>query len=295
MPKARRAKRKAPLTGSGGTTKASAGPSGSSSKPSATRKVIRRFHVLNKRQIQLRKLLSKRRDGLSPEARQVKEELAAIEEEINQLGGLETYQKMSVIGQGSDRGGGSEKILIAWLSEFGYPGCLGQEKMSVLEVGALKPDNFASCSSWMDVTCIDLHSRHPSIKEQDFLLLDEDENRGKWDLISLSLVVNFVPEPKDRGRMLRLAHSMLRPNQYLFLALPLPCIMNSRYCTAEHLEGLMANIFFKQVKSRWRIGGKMAYWLFQKTSPPPASDCSAFERKNVLRTGNDRNNFSILL
>lgn len=66
---------------------------------------------------------------MSPEARQVKEELAAIEEEINQLGGLETYQKMSVIGQGSDRGGGSEKILIAWLSEFGYPGCSGQEKM----------------------------------------------------------------------------------------------------------------------------------------------------------------------
>ena len=46
---------------------------------------------------------------------------------------------------------------------------------------------------------IDLHSRHPDIKEQDFLQLDEEENREKWDLISLSLVVNFVPEPKDRG------------------------------------------------------------------------------------------------
>ena len=218
MPKTRRTRRKAPVTGTSGAAKASAGPSGSSSKPSATRKVIRRFHVLNKRQIQLRKLLSKRRDGLSPEARQVKEELAAIEEEINELGGLEAYQKMSVIGQGNDRGGGSEKVLIAWLGELGYPECLGQDKMRyvlsrlaflyygqsdsscrVLEVGALKPDNFASCSSWMDVTCIDLNSRHPSIKEQDFLLLDEDENREKWDLVSLSLVVNFVPEPKDRG------------------------------------------------------------------------------------------------
>jgi 25S rRNA (adenine2142-N1)-methyltransferase len=46
---------------------------------------------------------------------------------------------------------------------------------------------------------MDLRSRHPSILEQDFLLMDEDENRGKWDIISLSLVVNFVPDPRDRG------------------------------------------------------------------------------------------------
>ena len=77
-----------------------------------------------------------------------------------------------------------------------------EPRRRVLEVGALKPDNFAFCSSWMDVTCIDLHSRHPLIQEQDFLLLDEAENREQWDLISLSLVVNFVPEPKDRGSSL---------------------------------------------------------------------------------------------
>lgn len=52
----------------------------------------------------------------------------------------------------------------------------------------------------MDVTPIDLHSRHPAIQEQDFLQMSEDDNREKWDLISLSLVVNFVPEPKDRGK-----------------------------------------------------------------------------------------------
>jgi len=46
---------------------------------------------------------------------------------------------------------------------------------------------------------MDLRSRHPSILEQDFLLMDEDEHRAKWDVVSLSLVVNFVPEPKDRG------------------------------------------------------------------------------------------------
>jgi 25S rRNA (adenine2142-N1)-methyltransferase len=65
-------------------------------------------------------------------------------------------------------------------------------------VGALKPDNYASCT-WIDNTPMDLNSRHPSIIEQDFLLLNEEENNEKWDLISLSLVLNFVPEALDRG------------------------------------------------------------------------------------------------
>ncbi|GJE86783.1 25S rRNA adenine-N(1) methyltransferase [Phanerochaete sordida] len=294
MAKIRKVKRKAPVT-SPAASGSGAGPAGSSSKPAATRKVIRRFHVLSKRQVQLRKRLGSRRDGLSADARAVKDELAAIEQELADMGGLEAYQKMSVIGQGSDRGGGSEKVLIGWLNEEGYPESLGKGKLRVLEVGALKPDNYASCSSWMNVTPIDLHSRHPAIQEQDFLLLDEDEHREQWDLISLSLVVNFVPEPKDRGRMLRLAHAMLKPEQYLFLALPLPCIMNSRYCTAEHIERLMAALSFKQVKTRWREGGKMAYWLFQKVAPAAPLDATPYEKKAVLRTGNDRNNFSIVL
>jgi 25S rRNA (adenine2142-N1)-methyltransferase len=48
---------------------------------------------------------------------------------------------------------------------------------------------------------MDLHSRHASIIQQDFLLMDEEEHRGKWDIISLSLVLNFIPEPKERGKL----------------------------------------------------------------------------------------------
>ena len=49
------------------------------------------------------------------------------------------------------------------------------------------------------MTPIDLHSQHPSIMEQDFLLMDPEEHRTQWDAISLSLVLNFVPNAKDRG------------------------------------------------------------------------------------------------
>ena len=51
---------------------------------------------------------------------------------------------------------------------------------------------------------IDLHSRHPSILEQDFLCMDQERHREAWDIISLSLVLNFVPDGKDRGTLARL-------------------------------------------------------------------------------------------
>ncbi|THH15603.1 hypothetical protein EW146_g4905 [Bondarzewia mesenterica] len=200
MPKAR--KRKTPVSFTNDH-------SSSSSKPLASRTIIRKFHVLLKRQRQLQK---------EPQNVENVQALAEIDTEIEDLGGLSAYQRMSSIGQGKDRGGGSEKILVAWLREMGWGELKGNGKHRLLEVGALKPDNYQSCSAWLDVTPIDLRSRHPSILEQDFLLIDPEENNGKWDIISLSLVVNFVPDAKDRGRMLILAHSFLRTDGVLFLA-----------------------------------------------------------------------------
>ncbi|KAI0665065.1 putative methyltransferase-domain-containing protein [Cubamyces menziesii] len=296
MPKARKNKRKIPVTVAGPSDR-TLQPSGSSSRPQATRTVIRRFHVLIKRQTQLQQQISRSR--ASDDNAAAKSELAAIEHEIEELGGLEEYQRMSAIGQDKDRGGGSEKVLIGWLRELQVPTTLKEksEKLRLLEVGALKPDNYASCSTWIDVTPIDLHSRHPSIKEQDFLLMDPVEHREKWDAISLSLVLNFVPDAHDRGRMLRLAHTMLRTSGLLFIALPLPCILNSRYLTPEHFQGLMAAVGFDQVYTRWREGGKMAYWLFRKSPAPPSStyqDLLLYQKKTIFRQGN-RNNFAVLL
>lgn len=101
MPKAR--KRKAPITGIGTTSDTN------SSKSESSRAVIRRFHVLLKQQTQLQKSIIQ---DISK-----KTELADVEREIRELGGLESYQRMSVIGQGTDRGGGSEKVLIRWLKD----------------------------------------------------------------------------------------------------------------------------------------------------------------------------------
>ncbi|OSX64938.1 hypothetical protein POSPLADRAFT_1135259 [Postia placenta MAD-698-R-SB12] len=282
MPKARKNTRKAPITHG-----EVAAPAGSSSNPAATRAVIRRFHVLLKRKAQLEK---------APGDARTAQALADVKHEIESLGGLKAYQRMSTIGQGNDRGGGSEKIFVGWLQDIGVAGSAQAEekRLRLLEVGALKPDNYASCSAWIEATPIDLRSNHPAIKEQDFLLMDEEENCAQWDLISLSLVLNFVPDAPNRGRMLRMAHSMLRPGGYVFLALPLPCIMNSRYLTSDHLEALLQTVGLSVVKTRWKEGGKMAYWLLSKSQPDDATAIKTYSKKVVLRSGK-RNNFAILL
>ena len=56
------------------------------------------------------------------------EQLQAVEDDIDNLGGLETYQRMSNIGQGNDRGGGSEKIFVGWLNELSEPQKLREDK-----------------------------------------------------------------------------------------------------------------------------------------------------------------------
>jgi 25S rRNA (adenine2142-N1)-methyltransferase len=185
---------------------------GSSSTPRTSRTVIRKFHTLLKQQ--------KSAQG---------DTLTSVNHELEKLGGLEKYQHMSSIGQGTDRGGGSEKVLIGWVKQMGWadqkhrhvrfvyteqystdltPAGLDRyytplvfSPTRLLDVGAVKPDNYHSCASWIDATPIDLHSRHPSILEQDFLCMDQERHREAWDIISLSLVLNFVPDGKDRGTL----------------------------------------------------------------------------------------------
>ena len=101
MPKAK--KRKSPIAQTSYTTP--------STNAQDCRKTINQFHILLKRRSQLENV-----QDPSPLQAQ---ELADIVQEIAHLGGLEKYQQMSVNGQKVDRGGGSEKIFIAWMKELG--------------------------------------------------------------------------------------------------------------------------------------------------------------------------------
>lgn len=89
MPKSKKRKYPVTLTDSGQ-------PSGSSSTPQSSRNLIRQFHVLLKRKAFHQK---------SGSLRTADDEIAlkAIEQEMELLGGLAAYQRMSSIGQGDDR------------------------------------------------------------------------------------------------------------------------------------------------------------------------------------------------
>ncbi|KZV94060.1 hypothetical protein EXIGLDRAFT_673417 [Exidia glandulosa HHB12029] len=281
-------KRKVPVTVKDAARKRSSIAHGATSaKPEASRAVIRRFHVLLKRKAQLE------RAALSQDAA----ELSAVQTELDGMGGLAAYQHMSNIGQGSDRGGGSEKVLIDWLRKRDLHRGRDIDKFKLLEVGALRPDNYASCSSWMDVEPIDLHARVPGVREQDFLLLDEGENDQAWDAISLSLVLNFVPDANDRGRMLMMCRNFLKSNGLLFVALPLPCVTNSRYLTIDHFKLFTSYIGLRCLEEQWKAGRKMAYFLLERVEDPlrSSAELSLFTKKRELLKGANRNNFCILL
>ncbi|RUS21232.1 putative methyltransferase-domain-containing protein [Endogone sp. FLAS-F59071] len=157
-----------------------------------TARLIRRFHVLNK------ELAKCRAAGDAGKG-------AEIEAEMESMGGLDWYQKASTLGQSKRRGGDSSKWLVGVLEEEGI-----KEKykdflpLRLLDVGALSPSNYTAHSSWIRATPIDLNPQHLEIRKQDFLKMtpptSDDE---RFDVVCLSLVVNFVGDPVDRGMYFR--------------------------------------------------------------------------------------------
>ncbi|KAI4244647.1 MAG: hypothetical protein L6R40_002851 [Gallowayella cf. fulva] len=262
-----------------------------------TRSLIRHHHTLQKN---LHSALVKS-DGATVE--HIRTQLAAS-------GGLQKYQEASIQGQSSERGGDSSKVLMEWvkdsLSESTHQGLVSHRKPRMLEVGALKVDNACSRSGMFDVTRIDLHSQHSDIRTQDFMEMslpasDTIEKDG-FDFVSLSLVVNYVGNAVERGEMLKRVSSFLRLGEHdeartlspsLFLVLPAPCVTNSRYMDEERLESIMIALGY--AKTRRKVSKKLVYylWRYKGTSLGKTQDASF--KKQEIRSGANRNNFSIIL
>ncbi|GME22873.1 Mitochondrial inner membrane translocase protein [Neofusicoccum parvum] len=131
---------------------------------------------------------------------------ADIQKRIDEQGGLKTYQVASITGQSSERGGDSSRVLVEWLRELDLPsayqkaegGAPEGRKCRLLEVGALSTDNVCSKTRYLDVERIDLHSQAPGILQQDFMERPRAKSdKDRFDIISLSLVLNYVPDAED--------------------------------------------------------------------------------------------------
>lgn len=256
----------------------------------ATKTLINAHHVLEKRRVQA-------------VAKGDVAQQAAIDKEIAALGGIEKYQQASLQGQRNDRGGDSSKVLMDWLKPSrnamkettGHP-------LRMLEVGALSTTNECSRSQLFTVERIDLNSQGDGILQQDFMqrpLPQSDSDR--FDIISLSLVLNFVPDAQGRGNMLlRTLEFLKQPEDHgaelamffpsLFLVLPAPCVTNSRYMDEARLEAIMNSLGYSKTESK--LTQKLVYYLWTRTH---AADIKGSFAKTQLRTGGTRNNFAVVL
>ncbi|KAI9672121.1 MAG: hypothetical protein M1831_001934 [Alyxoria varia] len=256
-----------------------------------TRTVIRSYHALSK--------------AHANAIRSGDQALATrIQKEIEAQGGLTSYQAASSAGQSSQRGGDSSKTLMEWLSSV-TPN-IGTGNLRMLEVGALSTSNACSRSGLFHVARIDLYSQEEGILQQNFMerpLPASDEER--FDCVSLSLVLNYVPDPVMRGEMLKRTTKFLRRPPVkdteredssgafpcIFLVLPAPCVTNSRYLDDHRLEVIMGELGYKCIQQKQ--SEKLVYSLWRKLAEPPQTYKPV--KKIGLRSGQRRNNFAIVL
>lgn len=267
----------------------------------ATRTLINDIHTLQKRKTQA----AQRGDTVAE---------AKLEADIAALGGLERYQQASLQGQRNDRGGDSSRVLMDWLkpieTDLKELAKTPDLRLRMLEVGALSTTNACSRSGFFDIARIDLNSQGEGITQQDFMQrpLPKDDTE-RFDIISLSLVLNFVPEPKGRGDMLlRTLEFLRRPNclrdgmtdglkpyfPSVFLVLPAPCVSNSRYLDQNKLNAILSSLGFQVTRAKTTL--KLVYYLLTRTvETPPLLGSGLNFTKKELRAGASRNNFAIVL
>ncbi|WPH00723.1 Hypothetical protein R9X50_00355300 [Acrodontium crateriforme] len=261
----------------------------------ATRTVINKLHQINKQLV--------RAKSAGNEA-QVKD----LQTQVDALGGLPRYQQASIQGQSIERGGDSSLVLMQWLKDAGVVGQLktSHARLKLLEVGALSIKNACATSGIFDVQRIDLHSQADGILQQDFMERPIPQTgEEKFHIISLSLVLNFVPDAEGRGEMLRRTCQFLERNQIgdgssetaathypsLFLVLPAPCVTNSRYMDEKRLTLLMAHLGYSLIQRKQTT--KLVYYLWH-WKPILELKRQGFAKTQV-NPGVTRNNFAIVL
>lgn len=223
-------------------------------------------------------------------------EINRLKHEIQEQGGLKTYQDASITGQSSERGGDSSKVLMTWLKDLKLSSNTSQP-LAMLEVGALSTQNACSRSKMFNMTWIDLNSQDPRIEQQDFMERPLPVSTAeRFDVLSLSLVLNYVPEASARGDMLRRTTQFMKktPGQQLpllFLVLPAPCVTNSRYLDQKRLEDIMASLGYHLIKVK--VSSKLFYSLWRLAEP--VVEAGKVFAKTEINPGRQRNNFCVIL
>ncbi|KAA1107066.1 hypothetical protein PGT21_001132 [Puccinia graminis f. sp. tritici] len=232
--------------------------------------------------------------------------------EQKKLGGLEAYQTASKIGGALENGGETGKWCAQTLIELGFrpsgpPPTIN--KVTLLDVGAIDGKSYAKYTDWISTTSIDINPIDESVVARcDFFKfpLPKTEEQ-KFDVVGLSLVLNFIGDLKKRGEMIKRARKFLKPAGKLFIVLPLACLNNSRYLDFKRFRMILNYLGFKVIKQH--NSSKLTYWLLEKedlqsntidhpTGSDPTTNSNHSKSslkfpKVQIRPGLSRNNFCI--
>ena len=242
------------------------------------RRIITEYHTLNKTIDSVRKNPSIQREDKAAQ-------IAALEAKKEKIGGINAYQKASKLGEARHGSFNSAKWILKQLRAFNvFANRTEDEKLRVLDVGALD-NNYKKHAKWIQCTPIDLNPQSNEVIKADFLKLDDKE----YDVVVLSLVVNFEGDIRKRGDMLRKCPKLVVDQGYLFIVLPLPCLNNSRYLNEEVFVSIMESLGF-DVCSQYN-SKKLSFFMFRKTHQVQVK---SFPKK-ILRKGGNHNNFAIVL
>lgn len=238
------------------------------------------------------------------------EEKDQIQSGLDSLGGLAQYQAWSLTGSAKAGQTPTSKWCMEALNTV-YQHDRNQPKFRVLDVGAITGTAYNKYR-WVDATSIDLHPQGENVQKYsffDFPVPTKDEE--KFNMVALSLVINFVGDVRKRGEMLRHVHKYLPTAEgvpgFCFLVLPLSCLTNSRYVNQSHLRAILSSLGFDVLKQS--DSAKLSRWLLQakplaermaaaEASENPAAsadwDGTAFKKRDI-NPGTNRNNFAIVV
>lgn len=232
-------------------------------------------------------------------ARAPPNERARLIAEQRALGGLTAYQDQSTTGGAAVRGGESGKWCVKVLKEL-WP---LSRKIQLLDVGAIAGTAYTAWPGLVQATSIDLHPRAEHVIASDFFDFPVPmDDAHMYDVVGLSLVLNFVGDLHRRGAMLMHAHQYLRTGGYVYVVLPLACVANSRYMTHEHFRAIVQSMGYDVVRQEDSL--RLTRWLLQQRDPKASEaghqdiaslfwDGTLF-KKRELRAGAQRNNFCML-
>ncbi|KAI9600729.1 hypothetical protein H4Q26_000520 [Puccinia striiformis f. sp. tritici PST-130] len=189
--------------------------------------------------------------------------------EQKKLGGLEAYQTASKIGGAVENGGETGKWCAQTLINLGLrPSGPANaiNKITLLDVGAIDGKSYAKYTDWISTTSIDINPIDESIVARcDFFQFPIPKTEDqKFDVVCLSLVLNFIGDLKKRGEMIKRARKFLKPTGKLFIVLPLACLNNSRYLDFERFKMILNYLGFKTIKQH--NSSKLTYWLLEKAN-----------------------------